>query len=195
MSQRNPMNARYTNEEHQGKSRKSAASAKPKAKAAASVRVQPKEKTKQQKKAEQKAQKKEQRAKQAELDRKYYNPPTAEYKRLRRLWWACLIGAIVSTALSWLLRSVEPVYISYVTMALAYVFIIAAFYIDLSKIRKVRRKYQEEMMAKSSKEARALEKQQKAAARQAAAREEEQKDGEAAAEEPKKKSLFGGFRR
>ena len=52
MSQRNPMNDRYQTDEHRGQTRKSAAAMKPKSKAAASVRVQPKEKTKQQKKAE-----------------------------------------------------------------------------------------------------------------------------------------------
>ena len=51
MSQRNPMNDRYTTDEHQGKTRKSAAAMKPKTKAAASVRMQPTVKTKQQKKA------------------------------------------------------------------------------------------------------------------------------------------------
>ena len=187
MSQRNPMNERYTTDERQGKTRKSAASMKPKTKAAASVHVQSTVKTKQQKKAEQKAQ----RAKQAELDRKYYNPPTAEYKRLRKIWWGCLIGAILCTVLSWVGRSWQPEFISYVALGLAYVLIIAAFYIDFSKIRKVRRAYQAEMTAKKSKEVRALEKQQKAAAREAAA----QKGEEEPAEQPKKRGLFGsGFR-
>ena len=98
MSQRNPMNDRYQTDEHRGQTRKSAAAMKPKSKAAASVRVQPKEKTKQQKKAE----KKVARQKQGELDRKYYNPPTPQYKRLRKIWWALLIGAIAATALSWI---------------------------------------------------------------------------------------------
>ena len=57
MSQRNPMNERYQSEEHTGVSRKSAASAKPKAKAAASVIVQSSEKSPQQKKAERKEEK------------------------------------------------------------------------------------------------------------------------------------------
>ena len=187
MSQRNPMNDRYTTDEHQGKTRKSAAAMKPKTKAAASVRVQPTVKTKQQKKAEQKAQ----RVKQSELDRKYYNPPTAEYKRLRKMWWGCLIGAIVCVALSWVARSWQPEWISYVALGLSYVLIIAAFYIDFSKIRKVRRAYHDEMMAKKSKEMRAAEKQQKAAQRQAAA----QKEEAPAEEQPKKRGLFGsGFR-
>lgn len=185
MSQRNPMNERYTTDERQGKTRKSAATMKPKTKAAASVHVQSKVKTKEQKKAEQKAQ----RSKQAELDRKYYNPPTDEYKRLRKMWWICLIAAILCTVLSWVARSWEPEWISFGALALAYVLIIAAFYIDFSKIRKVRRAYQAEMMAKKSKEMRAQEKQQKAAAREKASRKEE-----ASSEQPKKGGLLGGFK-
>ena len=45
MSQRNPMNERYTSEDRTGVTRKSAASAKPKAKAAASVTVKSAKKT------------------------------------------------------------------------------------------------------------------------------------------------------
>ena len=141
MSQRNPMNDRYQTDEHRGQTRKSAAAMKPKSKAAASVRVQPKEKTKQQKKAE----KKVARQKQGELDRKYYNPPTPQYKRLRKIWWALLIGAIAATALSWIGRSWFPDAVSYVMLGAAYVCIIGALYVDFSKIRKVRRAYQEEM--------------------------------------------------
>ena len=85
MSQRNPMNDRYQTDEHRGQTRKSAAAMKPKSKAAASVRVQPNEKTKQQKKAEKKA---GPAASRASSIGKYYNPPTPEYKRLRKIWWA-----------------------------------------------------------------------------------------------------------
>ena len=55
MSQRNPMNDRYQTDEHRGQTRKSAATMKPKTKAASSVRIQPTVKTKQQKKADKKA--------------------------------------------------------------------------------------------------------------------------------------------
>src|SRR5699024_10251634 len=150
MSQRNPMNDRYQTDEHRGQTRKSAASAKPKTKAASSVRMQPTVKTKQQKKAE----KRVQRAKQAEIDRQYYNPPTAEYKRLRKVWWGLLIGAIVLTALSWVGRSFLPEAGTYVSLGLAYACIIGALYVDFSKIRKVRRAYQDEMMSKKTKEMR-----------------------------------------
>ena len=189
MSQRNPMNERYQNDERHGQTRKSAASLKPKTKAAASVRVQSTTKTPQQKKAE----KKVQRAKQAELDRKYYNPPTAEYKRLRKIWWICLIGAIACTALSWVGRAWEPEWISFAALGLAYVLIIAAFYVDFSKIRKCRRAYQAEMMAKKTKEMRAAEKQQKAAEREAAAHKDD--GAEEQKHQPKRRGLFGsGFR-
>ena len=188
MSQRNPMNDRYQTDEHRGQTRKSAAAMKPKSKAAASVRVQPKEKTKQQKKAE----KKVARQKQGELDRKYYNPPTPQYKRLRKIWWGLLIGAIVMTAMSWFGRAFLPEVGTYVVLGLAYVCIIGALYVDFSKIRKVRRAYQEEMEGRKSKEQRALEKQQKAAQK---AQQIEGAEASAEEEKPKKRSLFGsGFR-
>lgn len=192
MSQRNPMNDRYQTDEHRGQTRKSAATLKPKSKPASTVRMQPTTKTKQQKKAEQKAQ----RAKQSEVDRQYYNPPTAEYKRLRKVWWGLLIGAIALTALSWVGRSFLPEAATYVALGLAYACIIGALYVDFSKIRKVRRAYQEEMMSKKSKEMRALEKQQKAAQRaqkQEAA--EKFDDAKALEAEKPKRGLFGsGFR-
>ena len=133
MSQRNPMNDRYQTDEHRGQTRKSAATMKPKTKAASSVRIQPTVKTKQQKKADKKAA----RAKQTEIDRQYYNPPTPEYKRLRKIWWGLLIGAIVMTAMSWFGRTFLPEVGTYVVLGLAYVCIIGALYVDFSKIRKV----------------------------------------------------------
>ena len=62
---------------------------------------------------------------------------------------------------------------TYVVLGLAYVCIIGALYVDFSKIRKVRRAYQEEMMSKKTKEMRAAEKQQKAAQRAAKQKVEE----------------------
>lgn len=191
MSQRNPMNDRYQTDEHQGQTRKSAASMKPKTKAASSVRVQPKVKSKQQKKAD----KKVARAKQTELDRQYYNPPTPEYKRLRKIWWGLLIAAIAMTALSFFGRSFLPEAATYVVLGLAYVCIIGALYVDFSKIRKVRRAYQEEMMGKKTKEVRAAEKQQKAAQRAAKQGAAAKAEEAPAIEQPKKRGLFGsGFR-
>lgn len=155
MSQRNPMNERYTSEERTGVSRKSAASAKPKTKAASSVVVKSAEKTPQQKKAERKAERKKEQQEQRELDRKYYTPDTPRYKKLRRLWWASLIAAILCTAVSFLGRSYMPDWLAMVVLFAAYAFIIAAFYIDFSKIKKERRAYQDRMIIEEERQKKA----------------------------------------
>lgn len=149
MSQRNPMNDRYQSD-IKGQTKKSAASMKPKSKAAASVYIKPSGHTPQEKKAI----KKQQRAKQAELDRMFYNPPTERYKKLRRIWWFCLIAAIVLTVLGMVLPNLFPgvIWVSWGCIIPAYAFIIAAVWLDFSKIRKVRREYQMEMMKKHPKQ-------------------------------------------
>ena len=140
---------------------------------------------------EDEARRKAERAKQNELDRKYYNPPTAEYKRLRRLWWVVLIAAVIMVALSWFARSWEPAWISYVTLGSSYVLIILAFYLDFSKIRKCRRKYQMEMESQNTKESRRAEKAKRAAEREAE-KQKEDAAAEVAEEQIKpKRGLFG----
>lgn len=143
------MNDRYQSD-IKGQTKKSAASMKPKSKAAASVYVKPSGHTPQEKKAI----KKQQRAKQAELDRMFYNPPTERYKKLRRIWWFCLIAAIVLTVLGMVLPNLFPgvIWVSWGCIIPAYAFIIAAVWLDFSKIRKVRREYQMEMMKKHPKQ-------------------------------------------
>lgn len=147
MSQRNPMNERYQVEGHRGSARRSAASAKPKAKAAASVTYSSPKKSAKERKAELKKARKEESAKQRELDKKYYTPDTDRYKKLRRIWWGLLACAVLSTIGSWLLRDVGPSWLSFGCLIGAYVFIIAAFYVDFSKIRKERKAYQTRMLA------------------------------------------------
>ncbi len=147
MSQRNPMNERYQTDKHKGVSRKSAASAKPKSEAAASVTYGSAKKTPKDRKAEQKARRKEEAARQREIDKKYYTPDTERYKKLRRIWWLSIIGAVVFTAASWFLRGVEPEWLAFACLILAYVLIIFAFIIDFSKIRKERKEYQTRMIA------------------------------------------------
>lgn len=143
------MNDRYQSDV-KGQTKKSAASMKPKSKAAASVYIKPSGHTPQEKKAI----KKQQRAKRAELDRMFYNPPTERYKKLRRIWWFCLIAAIVLTVLGMVLPNLFPgaVWASWGCIIPAYAFIIAAVWLDFSKIRKVRREYQMEMMKKHPKQ-------------------------------------------
>ena len=174
------MNDRYTTDDRKGQTRKSAATMKPKSKAASTVHVQSTTKTKQQKKAEQKAA----RQKQSQVDRKYYNPPTEQYKKLRRMWWILLVAAIAMTAFSWLSRSWFPnnEMVSFIALGLAYVLIIAALYVDFSKIRK------------ETKEMRAIEKKAKAEQQKKTSGKGEEAEAPAV-EAPKKRSLFGsGFR-
>lgn len=142
MSSRNPLNDRYQQEGRKGTTRKSAASAKPKAKAAESVHIQASGKTKEQKKADKKAS----REKAREQERQFYSPPTPEYKRFRKIWWGFLIAAIVLTALSFMGQSFGfQQEVVYVTLVLAYVCIIVALYIDFAKCRKIRKQYAADM--------------------------------------------------
>lgn len=162
MSQRNPMNERYSSENRgAGSSRKSAASAKPKAKAAASVHVKAQAKTKEEKKAEQKQAAKQAKAEQRALDAKYYKPDTARYKKLRGLWWGCIVGSIILVVVMFLGRDLLPQVAQMPMLIVAYALIIAAFYIDFSKIRKERRAYQDRMILEEAKQL----KEQKAAER------------------------------
>ena len=183
------MNDRYL-EEHRGKTRKSAASAKPKSAAASSVYVKSKTKTK----AEKKAVRRAERQKQAELERKYANPPTPEYRRLRRIWWVLLILAIVCLLVSFLVGRNLGDGVSMVILVASYVFIIGALWLEFSKMKKLRRAYQEEMEAKKTKARRAEERREKAAAKaakqEAAEKYEEAKEAEA---QKKGKGILGGL--
>lgn len=200
MSQRNPMNERYTRDDHKGVARKSAASAKPKAKAASSVTVVSSKKTPQQKKAEAKAERRKEEQRRSELNRKYYKPDTPAYKRYRKMWWACLILAVACVAGSWFLRGVVPEPMLIAVLVLAYVFIIAAFVIDFWKIRKERTAYQERMVAKEESESKKARAEARRAMTKAKAQASQAKGDDAAqqtdaedaqAEKPKRFALFG----
>ena len=197
MSQRNPMNERYNDENRKGKTRKSAASAKPSSTRAATVHTPP-PKTKKQKKAEarERERKQEQQMRAATPDSmRVENLP--EYKKLRRIWWGCLIGAIVLIVISFLSTRSEALSVLYIPcLVLGYALVIAAFYIDFGKIRKLRKAQQQQMAQGKSKEARAAQKAARAEAR-AQQKEAEEKFAEAkAAEEEKKESgLFARFRK
>jgi hypothetical protein len=157
------MNERYTSDERQGTTRKSAASAKPKSKAAASVTIKSAKKTPQERKAAEKARRREVADKQREIDRKYYRPDTPRYRRLRIIWWIMIIGAIGCTTLSFVGSQFLTTGLGMGILVLAYVLIIGAFVLDFWKIKKERVAYQERMLAEEEKKARA----EKLAARQA----------------------------
>ena len=202
MSQRNPLNERYTSEKPLGKTRKSAASAKPTTTRAANVR-DPAPKTKKQKRAEA-------REREAKIAARRgvgsgnnytrggtYDPPTPEYKRLRKMWWVCLgIGVAFALLTFVLMQNNMPTGSIYVMLGVSWVALIMALYLDLGKMRKIRKRYNAEIFVGKSKEARAQQK-----ARAAEVREQKKQQEEAArlAEEqgiqpePKKKGLAGLF--
>lgn len=189
MSQRNFMNERYNDENRAGKTRKSSASAKPKAARAATVR-DPAPKTKKQKKEE--ARERERIAAEKSSYMQAAFEQTEGYKKLRRIWWVLLAMAILSTVLSFALTRNEMLnQFSMVAMVLAYVFIIAAFYVDLGKIRKERRLYNASLANNKSKEARREQKRMKAEKREQEREAAEKFDAAKAEEEAKKAE--GGF--
>ena len=151
MTQRNPMNERYADEARKGHARKSAASAKPKTSAASTVTLPSSTKTPKEKKMERKAREREAQEKDREMAVKYSRPDTPEYYKWKRFWWIGLGLAIALVLGSWLLRSVEPQWISLVVLGLAYVAIIFAFWVDITKIKKITRKWQQEQIAKEKK--------------------------------------------
>ena len=193
MTQRNPLNDRYNNadEKRTGKTRKSSASAKPKAQRAATVR-DPAPKTKKQKKEE--ARERERKAaEKASVARSLFED-TPTYKRLRRFWWIALGVAIACTAASFAIQTYakEIGGLAMALMVIAYSSIIFAFYLDFGKIRKERKLYNASVISSKSKEAR--REQKKIRAEQRAQEKEAAEKFEAAqAEEAQKESGVKGF--
>ncbi len=152
MTRRNYMNERYTSEVKTGKTRKSSASVKPKTSRASMVR-DPAPKSRKQKKAEALKREYEAAQKMDALRGRYEE--TEEYKRYRKIWWIFLAGAILTTVVSFALSRDESLKTySLPIMLFAYLLIIIAFYIDLGKIRKVRKAHNAAFMNSKSKEAR-----------------------------------------
>jgi hypothetical protein len=163
VSQRNPLNDRYQREDL-GQTKKSAASLKPKTQAAASVHTVTKKKTRKEKKAA----RKEAEAKQNQLDNMFYNPPTPQYQRARKIWIILLGAAIACTCIGFAVSAISPSSPIVWIMAIpSYALIFIAIWWDFARVRKYRREYQQSLSKEDIKEA------QKLAEAQAAAREKE----------------------
>ena len=204
MSQRNPMNERYTSEERPGKTRKSAASAKPATKAASSVRVQGQKSDKPKglfAKARTEANKSEAKSKSNAKSSQskattVYNVPTDEYRKWRRLWMATLVAAITFTVLSFAAMNMPQFaesQLAMVTLGMGYVFLAAAIIIDIAKVRKIRQAYNETVVNNRSKEATKSRKEQKAAAREQEALRREEAERKAAERVEKNAALSSKF--
>lgn len=201
MTQRNPMNERYQRDEHTGKTRKSAASAKPVTKAASSVRIEnnkpaPSRGLFSRSSSSSADQQKRQQEREARL--KYYNPDTPEYKRWRRIWWITIVVALSLTALSFVVQIAIPdaTVGSYVLLGIGYAALIFAIWIDMGKVRKMRRAYAQQMMGGKSKAATKARKAEKAQAQREAEQARKRGEEEAArqaAQKAERKGIFGRF--
>lgn len=170
MTQRNPMNKRYQQEEKKGSTRKSAASAKPAMQASASVRTPGSKapKTRYQR-AKNRAIAKEQkdertRANSKAAKSKYFVPDTPEYRKWRKWWWISIIAALVLTTLSFAGSVISPdnPTFTYVTLGAGYVVLFIAIWIDLGKVRKIRKSYRTEKVVDRSKAATRARKEERA---------------------------------
>lgn len=218
MTQRNPLNDRNLAEKT-GQTRKSAASAKPKSARAATVR-EPAPKSAKQKKAEARAREERRHKRSMVLDIRFEDTP--QYKHLRHWWWGFLLVAVVCTVFAAVLSTQTSAFfaespdglflgvlpqsavnvLNVVLMIAAYGGIIAAFYVDLSKIRKARRAFENMMVTSNSKAMRKSQKQHRAQLREQERAKQEAKAaaGENGADTPNNqptstKGFFGRFTR
>lgn len=170
MTQRNPMNERYqnTDEKKTGKTRKSAASAKPTTKAASSVRIvggsEPKARSRYAKAQRRvNAQKNQQQAKKKD-SAAYFKPTSAEYKKWRKVWIALIVVALVATSVSFLMSGrFESQIFMYALLALGYTALFGALFVDVFKVRKARNAEKAAYAYSKSKEATKQRKADKAA--------------------------------
>lgn len=167
MARRSPMNERYgKHTAPSGKTRKSAAAAKPK-RSSASTPAKPSQPSGSRKPA-------------AKREPMAYNPDTPEYKKWRKIWWICLGTAFVSTGISFFVMPPRgpSQTIGSLLLGLGYTAIAAALYIDFTKLRKLRAEW-----IKSGKAAEAGKTAEKVreekAAEKAAAKESQQAAAEA----------------
>ena len=130
-------------------SRKSAASLKPKTKAASSVVLESerKPKTRAEKKAA-KAEEKKKREANPQNNYRYDKPQSERYKTLRKIWWV-LIGiaivcmAIVALGQTWFTETANES-LFYAILFAGWGFLIAALVVDFGPVRKERKRWEAE---------------------------------------------------
>ena len=172
MSQRNPLNERYQNNKPEGKTRKSAASAKPASKAASSVRMESSKPAKKKVKEERptnnapkvEIDRKGKEAKQAEkADRKRdrvrrraissFVPDSEEFKRLnrKRMIYSGIGFALMVVAIIISLTIPQEMFLSIGTMIVAWVFFFIGVRIDTKQLRPLRQRGYERFERKQMK--------------------------------------------
>ncbi len=132
MARRSPTNTRYQKDSG-GKTRKSAAAAKP----VRDRRTPPTAKTT------------------PGVGGMVLHPPTEEYRRWRRIWWAMLGSSIVLILVYWAVTTwfedsiPNSGMVSAILMGMAYGVLFGAIFLDFSKLRRLRKEYQESGQAAS----------------------------------------------
>lgn len=193
MSQRNPMNERYTTDKKSvGHSRRSAASAKPKSSAAASVVQGVKTKKSKTQASSKSNSRRQQRERQYEAEKRFGDPPWKKFKIMKRLWIASLVISVLSVASSFAIGKIENIseWVPTGCLIMAYVFIVITLYLDLGQIRKMKKRWIELMSSSQTKEGRAEQKRIKAQERQAAKEAAQKKAEEANKPASDKSSAF-----
>lgn len=163
MAVRNPLNDRYTGDGPKGQTRKSAASAKPKRKAADTVYIksagtskgkplEKEKKTREEKRAEREKQRVESNAVYSVATVLMNNNQT--YAKYKRIWWGLLGFAIVATILSWIaqFQLKESTVPAIIAVVVAYIGIIGALILDFAKIRPIRKASRERAASMSKKQ-------------------------------------------
>ena len=70
------------------------------------------------------------------------NPPTEEFRKWRRIWWALIIGASVLTLGSLALRKwLGQELTANIVLGLGYGGIFVALYVDMTKLRRLRNEW------------------------------------------------------
>lgn len=188
MSTRNPMNDRYKSDETKpvGKTRKSAASAKPVSKAASSVRMETKGSDNSKSGLFGKR-------KSSAGNRDRLVPDTPEYKKWHKIWIGVIVAAIALTLIGLFARNL--LHASNVAMGLVIVgdvLLVASILIDILKLSKMRTAYAKQVRMSKSKANKAKVREANAQAKENAnssrAKEIEAVQ-KAKADKPKKKSL------
>lgn len=174
MSQRNFKNPRNTGDGKKGVARKSASSAKLKSPAAASVHTRS-EQSKQAEKKKRRKEMSEEEKKEQQQERRREQALAAsagtlpEYKKWRRRWWVALIVAIVAVLLSWGVSAANSAGVlpqalqgivgptSIIGLVVGYAAIIYALYIDLGKIRKIRKAQEQKARTLTKRQKRELD--------------------------------------
>jgi len=131
MGRRSAQNPRYQKGKEIGTTRKSASSAKPKRSAGDSGPGKGKSEP----------------AKKSRFFQPLPIPDTAEFKRWRKIWLGLLIAAVIFSVGAWATQSgrFQVEYVGTFSLFAAYACIFGAVYIDVTKIRRMRKEYAAEL--------------------------------------------------